>query len=320
VTPLVSVLVPTYRRPLLLRETLESALAQTWPEREILVSDDDPDGSAEEVVAAFADPRIRYSRQPERRGPVPNAVELLHRARGTYLAHLHDDDRWAPEFLTTLIAPLERDPDLVVAFCDHHVTDEQGGVDEAATERVSRTFGRAGLAPGVHRPFCRLALISRSIAIGLAAVIRFDALDLEAFPPDLDMNWDRWISYLLCRTGRGAWYEPERLAYYRSHPASITATGGVPLARRVARCSEALLADDDLAELRPELRPLYAEHLTSYGIALIRDGQAHAARPELRKALHARVTARTLAALAAASLPPPIARRAAPTRARLRRR
>ena len=58
--PRVSVIIPTHRRPVLLKAAVQSVLDQTFQDFEIVVVDDASGDNTKEVVEAFADPRIRY--------------------------------------------------------------------------------------------------------------------------------------------------------------------------------------------------------------------------------------------------------------------
>ena len=90
--PLVSVVVPTFNRTRYLAAALESALAQTYRNIEILVSDD---ASREDVfgdvVSRFSDPRIKYHRNPSNLGMGMNTWGALRRANGKYVGTIHDD-------------------------------------------------------------------------------------------------------------------------------------------------------------------------------------------------------------------------------------
>jgi glycosyltransferase involved in cell wall biosynthesis len=98
-SPLVSVVVPTFNRTRFLADALASALQQTYPAIEILVADD---ASTEDVqgavVSRFSDPRIKYERNPRNLGMGLNCWTALARASGKYVATLHDDDMWEPDF------------------------------------------------------------------------------------------------------------------------------------------------------------------------------------------------------------------------------
>jgi glycosyltransferase involved in cell wall biosynthesis len=98
--PLVSIGISTYNRAMgYLREALQSSLDQTYPNLEIIVSDNCSEDETEVVVRGFDDPRIRYFRQPHNIGANNNFNFCLQQARGDYFLLLHDDDRIDPDFV-----------------------------------------------------------------------------------------------------------------------------------------------------------------------------------------------------------------------------
>ena len=215
--PLITVVIPTYDRPRYLKLALASAVAQTYPNLEIVVTDnaspEDPSG----IVAEFADPRIRLTRNTVNLGPTRNTLDGVAMARGKYVAILGDDDIWEPHFLATLIAPMEADPAVVVAFSDHSIIDSEGKVSAAASDRITHRFGRHLLKPGLHRPFDEIALVYRAICVVSGAVIRRESIDWSRIPVDLPISVDLYIAYLLATAGGACWYTPERLMRYRYH-------------------------------------------------------------------------------------------------------
>ena len=89
-----SVVIPTYRRPEQLRDSIASAIGQCGVSTEVFVIDDSPEGSAEEVVKGFADPRISYLKNPQPTGGRPSVVRNLGwpLATGSFVHFLDDDD------------------------------------------------------------------------------------------------------------------------------------------------------------------------------------------------------------------------------------
>jgi glycosyltransferase involved in cell wall biosynthesis len=87
-TPHVSILIPAYK-PHFLRQAIDSALAQTFEDREVIVSDDCPDDAVAQVCAAYGG--IAYVRNPDR-GAAGNFDHCLAVARGRYVKFLLDDD------------------------------------------------------------------------------------------------------------------------------------------------------------------------------------------------------------------------------------
>ena len=100
--PLITIGIPTYNRAhSTLPLTLESALAQNYPNLEIIVSDNCSTDDTEKVVTSYKDPRLEYIRQKVNLGSNGNYNALLHAARGSYFLLLHDDDLIDGDFLST---------------------------------------------------------------------------------------------------------------------------------------------------------------------------------------------------------------------------
>jgi glycosyltransferase involved in cell wall biosynthesis len=114
----ISVIIPTFRRPKPLQESIQSVLGQRGVTLEILVVDDNPDGSAAEVVQAFADPRVSYLKNPDPSGGVPSKVRNLGwpRTAGRYLHFLDDDDRVVDGYYAAVAAVFRRHPRTGLVF------------------------------------------------------------------------------------------------------------------------------------------------------------------------------------------------------------
>jgi len=139
--PLVSIGIPTYNRASgYLPETLESALAQTYPNLEIIVADNCSPDNTRTVVEGYGDPRIRYFRHEPGIKPNDNFNFCLQQANGAYFLLLHDDDTIDPDFVDTCMR---------VAGYDTHVGIIRTGtriIDAAGTVRYEGKNGVAGLA------------------------------------------------------------------------------------------------------------------------------------------------------------------------------
>src|SRR5947199_6465568 len=112
--PDLSVCIPAYARPEGLRRAIESALGQSVPRIEVIVSDDS--GDLEAVAGEFGDDRVRYFRNTVNLGMAGNFMAALDRATGRVRGLLNDDDVLLPGFADALLAPLEADPKVGVAF------------------------------------------------------------------------------------------------------------------------------------------------------------------------------------------------------------
>jgi glycosyltransferase involved in cell wall biosynthesis len=125
--PLVSVIVPTYDRPLLLRRSLESVAAQTFQDWECIIVDDaSPTRSAEGVVTAFSDPRFRLVRRDANGGPSAALNTGLEEASARYVCFNADDDELHPHFLQEGVTAMEgAEPDVIAAEAGLDFTDEK---------------------------------------------------------------------------------------------------------------------------------------------------------------------------------------------------
>lgn len=104
--PIVSVVLPTYRRPELLRRAIRSVLAQSHADFELLVVDDASGDETPQVVAGFKDPRIRYLRQMRNAGAAAARNLAIAEARGEFLAFQDDDDIWLRDRLAVQLDAL----------------------------------------------------------------------------------------------------------------------------------------------------------------------------------------------------------------------
>lgn len=96
--PLVTVIIPTYRRAHIVASAIESALAQTYRDIEVLIVDDGSPDNTEVVVRTYAgrDPRVRYIRHARNKGLPAARNTGIRTAQGRFIAFLDDDDRWHP--------------------------------------------------------------------------------------------------------------------------------------------------------------------------------------------------------------------------------
>lgn len=125
--PLVSVLVTVYNQGRYVRETLESVLAQTYDNWEMIVTDDCSTDNSLEEIGKVADPRMRVVARPQNSGlaNIPRN-EMIRAARGKYLAFLDGDDLWLPDKLALQVQFMEEHPEYPFSHVACMVVDEDG--------------------------------------------------------------------------------------------------------------------------------------------------------------------------------------------------
>lgn len=114
--PLVSILIPCHNAGRWLAETLESALAQTWPHKEIIVVNDGSSDNSGEIAHAFASRGVQVIDQPQT-GQSAAFNAAIRAARGGYYEFLDADDLLAADKIERQIVRLQELPDGWVATC-----------------------------------------------------------------------------------------------------------------------------------------------------------------------------------------------------------
>jgi glycosyltransferase involved in cell wall biosynthesis len=301
--PLVSVVLPTHNRPVWLAEALTSVLDGEFADFEVVVSNNGNPEDTRRLEARINDPRVRWLEQDAAPGGLENFLAGLAAARGKYVAPLHDDDRWSPRFLANLVPPLERHPEAVLAFADHHLVDDRGRIDVAATEANTRHWGRADLEEGVRRPFVEEAVARQCVTIS-GCVFRRESLPVEEFDAEMGPCYDIWLSYLLARSGGAAFYTPERLLYYRMHGGSATAASKFAAHLGAAHARRRMLDDSGLRPYRTVIAKRLARDHTLVGAELLRKDCRKGARVHLAAAIRLDPTLRAVAGWTATWLAP----------------
>jgi len=111
--PLVSIGMPVYNGERTLAAAIESILAQTWPDWELVISDNCSTDATEAICRGYAagEPRIRYLRQPVNQGAHANFRCVLDQARGEYFMWAAADDLRSADFIEVNLSFLRGHPD-----------------------------------------------------------------------------------------------------------------------------------------------------------------------------------------------------------------
>jgi len=207
--PTVSVVIPCYNAAHFIRETIESALAQTFPPLEVLVIDDgSTDDSA--VIAGSIDPRVRVITQPNQ-GESVARNRGIGEARGEWIALLDADDLWKPTKLECQLAVAEWD--VVAVHTNQFLFGEKQGRSHYENYDPATRY----------LPAC---LLTRPIGCPSSLLIRRSVS--ARFPSWTRYAEDRIYWLDLAREGRILLVE-EPLTGWRKHATSQTTSGEVEL-------------------------------------------------------------------------------------------
>ncbi|MCC4614024.1 glycosyltransferase [Xanthomonas campestris pv. esculenti] len=119
---------PAYK-PRYFAQALDSVLAQTYPALELVICDDNGDGTIESILAphlASAPFPIRYHRNPTRLGELGSTIKGIGLAQGEYVKFLHDDDVLQPDCVAQLVEAIERNAGTAMASSRRQRIDDDG--------------------------------------------------------------------------------------------------------------------------------------------------------------------------------------------------
>ena len=212
-TPLVSVIVPAYDVTDYIGDALNSVLAQTFKDYEIIViNDGSPDTEALERALAPFMPRIVYIKQ-ENRGVSAARNKGITTARGQFLAFLDGDDTWLPHYLEIQVARIQADPTIDVLYPNAVLFSGGAAAGEefmtACPSNGEVTFERL-LLQECNVSNCSIARREMIIRVGL-----FDE-SLHSVE-----DFDLWLRVI--KNGGRIAYHRDVLARYRRRPGSLTA-------------------------------------------------------------------------------------------------
>ena len=172
--PTVSIGVPVYNGAGTIGPMLDSLLAQTFSDFEIVISDNASTDATAEICRKYgeADRRIRYFRQPENLGPEQNFRFVLEQACAPYFMWSACDDYRSPEFLEENVQFLQNHPDYVASTCPTLLTG--GGPDRRVTfaldgdieQRIGAFFDNCWTSHGIFYSVIRSDALKRCPFVG----------------------------------------------------------------------------------------------------------------------------------------------------------
>ncbi|MEN3369408.1 MAG: hypothetical protein V7609_1551 [Verrucomicrobiota bacterium] len=264
--PEVTVIVTVHKRTDFLSQAVESALAQTFQAREIIVADDSGSGASRALCEAYVQGgQVRYRANPETLGIARSLRAAIEDAQGEFISILNDDDIWEPDFLASLVPPLRADDERTLAFSDHWIMSESGVIDEVETEANTRRYGRAALAEGSVPDPAHFVLVENGVPLAMAALFRKDAIDLSLLTTEVSGAYDFWISCLLAASGKKFYYVSRRLTRYRIHPKSETGRRAPDKSENQVYIFSQLLERNWFPQMKSYLRSRLADALFRVG-------------------------------------------------------
>ncbi len=205
-TPAVSVIVPVYNGEQFLRQTINSVLAQTYRDFEVVVVDDGSSDGSRAILDGYGD-RLRVFHQ-ENRGAPAARNRAIGEARGEWIAFLDHDDTWERDKLEVQMAAVGPADDLLHA--EARVIDGQGTV-------IRETFSHPDDPPQEHTLL--ECVIRHNPIYVLTTVVRRAAIEkVGGLNPDNRFGTDEYLLWMrLLASGHRARYINRVVASYRVH-------------------------------------------------------------------------------------------------------
>ena len=211
--PIVSIGLAVRNGGLYLAQALDSILAQTFTDFEVIISDNASTDATEDICRKYAqkDGRIRYSRNPKNIGGANNENLTVQIARGKYFRWAAYDDVLAPKLLEKCVQVLEQYPDIVLCYSSVVEIDQAG-------RKINVTTHTKGTSATPHQRMRELMYRDHACEMSYG-LIRTDVLRTTR----LQQNYTDSDRTLLCELAlRGRFYElSEPLFYKRYHPANV---------------------------------------------------------------------------------------------------
>lgn len=137
--PLVSIMIPTYNRPELFEKTLQSALAQSYDNIEILVNDNSTNEDTSTLIRKYeCDSRLKYYRNIDAKCKEDNFRPFEHIAKGEYLQWCMDDDILHKDKLSMMVSVMMLNPHIMLTSSQRGFIDENDNFIEPMRETLIR--------------------------------------------------------------------------------------------------------------------------------------------------------------------------------------
>ncbi|MDA7771006.1 glycosyltransferase [Candidatus Pelagibacter sp.] len=203
--PLISVIIPTYQRSDKLKIAIQSVLAQTFVNFEVLIMDDGSEDGTRDIVNSFKDHRIFYSWQKNTGGPASPRNNGIKIAKGEWIALLDDDDAWAENKLDEVSRQINNKNDLI--YHDYSkVFTERNSQKELIKSKYLK-----------NPKIIDLILNGNVIGVSTVVVRKELLLKINGFNENIKMapcaDYNTWLK--IAKLSNNFHYIPKNLGYYK---------------------------------------------------------------------------------------------------------
>lgn len=282
--PLVSVVIPCYNAARFLPETIESILAQDYPNTEVLLIDDGSTDATSDAVRPYLCTRVQYLRQDNSGGPSRPRNTGIARSTGKYIFFLDSDDIMLPGKLNQSVKLLERTSNVGLLFTNFQRMDDRGNIADAtfldsydAFKSVLRhSIGDNGYA--ISRELAYAALIRENfIGTSSVAMPKMVFSEVGMFDENLTNSEDLDLWFRIAKR-YDILYLDRVCHYYRVCDTSIERRGALKNAPNRIEVLRRQLTQGLSPDLRREVARWIARNYSSMGYTYQRMGDMRLAR------------------------------------------
>lgn len=206
-TPTVTVIMSVYNQELYVEESIDSILAQTYTDFELLIIDDGSTDTSDRLVRQYDDPRIRYLQNGENLGIVATSNRGLAEAMGKYIARLDSDDIAHKDRLRLQVDFLEANPDIDFL---------------ASYYQTLESRPRTVRAPTDPREIADTLMVGNCFGHSTVMYRRERFAEKGLVYPNVGGGAEDYAFYLICAPHVRMATLPEVLVYYRVHESQIS--------------------------------------------------------------------------------------------------
>lgn len=217
--PLVSIVIPNYNYGRFIRQTMESAVGQTYENIEIIVVDDGSTDNSVEIVNEYVKKKVNVTlyKNEKNLGVVGNHNKAVALSHGEYIVVLSSDDYLDAHFVEECVKKFEDYPSAGMVVSAMHLVDDKGVVTDAPNY-----YGSSFICKGIYQ--CKVFLMSNTFVPSQVLFKRECIENPEvggAFSDYADTSIDTELWYRICLHYDFLYFD-KRLCYYRSYIGSYS--------------------------------------------------------------------------------------------------
>ncbi len=241
IAPVVSIVTCAYNAANYIDETIDSVLAQSMTEYELIIVNDGSTDHTAKIVKSYSDPRIVLLEQ-ENGGPAAARNTAIQHASGRYLAILDSDDLWMPNYLESMLAIFKADEKIDFAFPNAEFFGDPSWNGKKFMDTNPSTL-----------PITLDKLLSNECNVFISSMFKREIIaKVGEFDTKLKGSEDLDLWLRICQSGNQMTFTAEVLAKYRKRPDSLS-SGSENFYRNVIAAIVKLQSNTNLTNKQQEL-------------------------------------------------------------------